>query len=135
MRGELGFATKMPPVHCRRCASRSGCRSASGGVTAIQDTGLLSSVAGYKSPYIPQIETNALSVETASLNLPAAAGSSIAQGATASEPVAELAAAAAQLLGIDRIIPGLRIWVGGQWFYVTGILSRDTYAPSSTLRF
>src|SRR5580698_9729614 len=104
------------------------------GVTAVQDTGLVSNVAVYKSPYIPAIETNALSVEASSLNLPAVAGASLAQGgylnaATAREPVAVLGAAAAQLLGIDRMVPGLRIWVGGQWFYVGGILGQDTYVP------
>jgi putative ABC transport system permease protein len=104
------------------------------GVAAVQDTGLISNVGAYKSPYIPPIETNALSVEASSLNLPAVAGTSIDQGsylnaATASEPVAVLGAATAQLLGVDRIVPGMRIWVGGQWFYVTGILSKDTYAP------
>ena len=40
-----------------------------------------------------------------------------------------LGAAAARLLGIDRIRPGMRIWVGGQWFYVTGILNPAAYAP------
>jgi putative ABC transport system permease protein len=35
--------------------------------------------------------------------------------ATAREPVAVLGYEAAQLLGIDRIWPGMRIWVGGQW--------------------
>src|SRR5260370_27474323 len=48
---------------------------------------------------------------------------------TAREPVAVLGAAAAQRLGIDRIRPGMRIWAGGMWFYVTGILNPDTYAP------
>src|SRR6266851_1718254 len=43
--------------------------------------------------------------------------------ATAREPVTVLGAAAAQRLGIDRIRPGMRIWAGGQWFYVTGILN------------
>ena len=33
-----------------------------------------------------------------------------------------LGAATAQLLGIDRIYPDERIWVGGQWFYLAGIL-------------
>jgi putative ABC transport system permease protein len=104
------------------------------GVTAVQDTGTVGNVYAYKSPLIPSIETNALSVEAATLNLPAAAGTSLAQGrflnaATAREPVAVLGAVTAQLLGIDRIRPGMRIWVGGQWFYVTGILNRDTYAP------
>jgi putative ABC transport system permease protein len=45
-----------------------------------------------------------------------------------------LGATTARLLGIDRVRPGMRIWVGpggtaGQWFYVTGILNPDTYAP------
>jgi putative ABC transport system permease protein len=104
------------------------------GVTAVQDTGSVGNVYAYKSPLIPSIETNALSVEAATLNLPAVAGTSLAQGgflnaATAREPVAVLGAVTAQLLGLDRIRPGMRIWVGGQWFYVTGILNRDTYAP------
>ncbi|HEY6792676.1 MAG TPA: ABC transporter permease [Trebonia sp.] len=104
------------------------------GVTGVQDTGAVNGVNVYKSPLIPSIETNALSVDAASLNLPSVAGTSVAQGqflnaATAREPVAVLGAAAAQLLGIDRILPGMRIVAGGQWFYVTGILNPDTYAP------
>jgi putative ABC transport system permease protein len=104
------------------------------GVTAVQDTGSLGGVSAYKSPLIPTVQTNALSVDAATLGLPAVAGTSVAQGrflnaATAREPVAVLGAATAQRLGIDRIRPGLRIWAGGTWFYVTGILSKDTYAP------
>jgi putative ABC transport system permease protein len=104
------------------------------GVTAVQATGSLGAVSAYKSPLIPAVQTNALSVEAATLGLPAVAGTSVAQGrflnaATAREPVAVLGAATAQRLGIDRIRPGLRIWAGGTWFYVTGILRPDTYAP------
>jgi putative ABC transport system permease protein len=36
---------------------------------------------------------------------------------------------AAQRLGIDAIWPGERIWVGGMWFYVTGILRPAVPAP------
>jgi putative ABC transport system permease protein len=59
---------------------------------------------------------------------------SVAQGryldaATASEPVAVLGPAAARLLGIDRIWPGERIWLGGRRFYVRGILDPATLAP------
>jgi putative ABC transport system permease protein len=104
------------------------------GVTAVQATGTINGVTVYKSPLIPSIETGAISVDAATLGLPAAAGTSIAQGqflnaATARQPVAVLGAAAAQRLGIDRIRPGLRIQAGGQWLYVTGILHPDTYAP------
>jgi putative ABC transport system permease protein len=104
------------------------------GVIGVQDTGTVGGVGVYKSPLIPPIETNGLSVDAATLNLPAVAGTSLAQGrflnaATAQRPVAVLGAATARRLGIDRIRPGMRIWAGGQWFYVTGILNKDTYAP------
>ena len=54
--------------------------------------------------------------------------------ATAREPVAVLGAAAAQRLGIDRLFPGERIWLGqsptaGMWFYLVGILGSATLAP------
>ena len=104
------------------------------GVTSVQDTGTVSGVDVYKSPYIPAGETNALSVDAATLNLPATAGTSLAQGrylnaAIEREPVAVLGAAAAQRLGIDRIRPGTRIWADGQWLYVTGILNPAAYTP------
>jgi putative ABC transport system permease protein len=104
------------------------------GVTAVQDTGAVGGVNVYKSPLIPTVETNALSVEATTLGLPAVAGTSLAQGqflnaATAREPVAVLGAATAQRLGIDRIRPRMRIWAGDMWFYVTGILNKDAYAP------
>jgi putative ABC transport system permease protein len=104
------------------------------GVTAVQATGAVHGISVYKSPYIPAIETNALSVDAATLGLPAVAGTRLVAGrfldpATAREPVAVLGAAAARLMGIDRVRPGLRIWIGGQWFYVSGILGPAAYAP------
>jgi putative ABC transport system permease protein len=104
------------------------------GVLGVQDIGSAGGVDVYKSPLIPSIETSGLSVDAATLGLPAVAGTSLAQGrflnaATAREPVAVLGAVTAQLLGIDRIQPGMRIWAGGQWFYVTGILNHAVLAP------
>jgi putative ABC transport system permease protein len=104
------------------------------GVTAVQATGTVGGVNVYKSPLVPSVETNGLSVDAATLGLPAVSGTGLAQGrylnaATAREPVAVLGAVTARLLGIDRIRPGMRIWADGQWFYVTGILNPDTYAP------
>jgi putative ABC transport system permease protein len=103
------------------------------GVTAVQYTGTVSASA-YRNPLIPPVNTNALTVAASSLGLPLVIGTSMAQGrylnaATASKPVAVLGAVAAQRLGIDRIWPGERIRVGGQWFYVTGILNPATLAP------
>jgi putative ABC transport system permease protein len=103
------------------------------GVTAVQDTGAVD-VNVYRSPLISAIHTNGLSVDAASLGLLHAVGTSVARGsylnaATARQPVAVLGALAAQYLGIDRIWPGERIWLGGQWFYVTGILKSAVLAP------
>jgi putative ABC transport system permease protein len=97
------------------------------GVTDVQYTGTVSGDV-YRSPLVPSIDTDGLGVEAASLGLRAVASASIAEGrylnaATAREPVAVLGYDAAQLLGVDRIWPGERIWVGGQWFYVVGILN------------
>jgi putative ABC transport system permease protein len=104
------------------------------GVTNVQDTGTVDAKV-YRSPLIPAINTNGLTVNAASLGLPAAVGTSVVQGsylnvATARQPVVVLGAGAAQLLGIDHLWPGQRIWLGGQWFYVTGILAPATLTPT-----
>jgi putative ABC transport system permease protein len=104
-----------------------------GPVTEVEATGSLSANV-YRSPLIPTINTNGLSVQAASLGLPATVGTSVAQGrylnaATARLPVAVLGSAAARRLGIDRLFPGERVWLGGQWFYVAGILSSAPLAP------
>ena len=106
-----------------------------GGVQQVQSTGAVSGANAYRNPYIPSVDTNALTVQAASLDLLPVVATSVAQGhylnaATAQEPVAVLGAAAAQRLGIDRIYPGERIWVGGQWFYVAGILNPAVLAPA-----
>jgi putative ABC transport system permease protein len=103
-------------------------------VWTVQDTGTIGNANAYRSPLIPTVETNALSVNAASMGLLHAVGTSIARGAwlnaaTAREPVAVLGSAAAQRLGIDRVWPGERIWAGGQWFYVAGILRPATLTP------
>jgi len=105
-----------------------------GPVTQVEDTGSVTGVNVYRSSLIPAIETNALGVQAASLGLLPAVRTSIAQGhylnaATAREPVAVLGAAAAQRLGVDRVFSGERIWLGGQWFYVAGILRPALLAP------
>ncbi|HEX3922281.1 MAG TPA: ABC transporter permease [Streptosporangiaceae bacterium] len=104
------------------------------GVYAVQDTGSVNDVNVYRSPLIPAVNTNALSVDATSLGLPAAAGTSVAEGeflnaATRGEPVCVLGAAAAQLLGIDRVFPGERVWAGNMWLYVAGILKPDVLSP------
>jgi putative ABC transport system permease protein len=103
-------------------------------VTGVADTGAVTSADVYRSPLIPSVDTNALTVQAASLNLLPALGTSVAQGsylnaATANEPAVVLGAAAAQRLGIDHVYRGQRVWLGGMWFYVIGILTPAVLAP------
>jgi putative ABC transport system permease protein len=103
-----------------------------GPVTEVEETGS-TSASVYRSPLIPSINTNALSVQAASLGLLPTVGTTIAKGrylnaATARLPVAVLGADAAQRLGIERIYPGERVWLGGQWFYLAGILEHAPLA-------
>jgi putative ABC transport system permease protein len=104
------------------------------GVSQVVETGTVSGDV-YRSPLIPTVDTNALSIDAASLGLLHTVGTTVAQGsylnsATAREPVAVLGAAAAQRLGIDRVFPGERIWLDNMWFYVTGILKPAVLAPA-----
>ena len=105
------------------------------GVEQVQSTGTVSGVSAYRNPYVPPVDTNALTVQAASLGLPSVVATTLARGiflnaASAQEPVAVLGAAAAQRLGIDRVYRGERIWVGGHWLYVAGILRPAALAPA-----
>jgi putative ABC transport system permease protein len=105
-----------------------------GPVYDVQDVGSISDANVFKSPLVPSVDTNALSVDAASLGLPGAVGTTVAQGqylnpANQNEPVVVLGAAAAQRLGIDHTFAGPRIWVGEMWFYVIGILNQALLTP------
>lgn len=105
-----------------------------GGVQRVQSTAEVSGANAYRTPYVPSVDTNGLTVRAASLGLLPVLATTVSQGrylnaATAEEPVAVLGVAAAELLGIDHIFPRERIWVGGQWFYLGGILAPAVLAP------
>jgi putative ABC transport system permease protein len=105
------------------------------GVQQVQSTGTVTGANAYRNPFIPAAETNGLTVQAASSGLLAAVGTSVSTGrylnrATAQEPVAVLGASAAQSLGIDHVHRGQRIWIGGQWFYLAGILRPAVLASS-----
>jgi putative ABC transport system permease protein len=103
-------------------------------VTQVEETGTVDGDV-YRSPLIPSIDTNALSIDAASLGLLHTVGTTVAEGsylnaATAQEPVAVLGAAAAQRLGIDRVYSGERIWADNVRLYVAGILNPAVLVPN-----
>jgi putative ABC transport system permease protein len=104
------------------------------GVTQVETTGAVKGASVFRNPYIPSADTNALSVQAASLGLLHTMGTGVAHGsylngATATKPVAVLGSVAAQRLGINEVYQGERIWLGNQWFYVAGILNPAVLAP------
>jgi putative ABC transport system permease protein len=87
----------------------------------------------YRSSLIPVANSGGLQVQATSLNLLSVLSTGIARGswlnaATAREPVAVLGAVAAERLGIDRVHAEQRIWLGGRWFNVAGILEPSPLA-------
>ncbi len=105
-----------------------------GSVQLLAHTGLVKRGKVYRNPLIPVGNTGGLEVQAASLNLPSVLGTGIARGTwlnegTSHAPVVVLGAVAASQLGIDRVSPGKRIWLGGQWFSVAGILKPSPLAP------
>jgi putative ABC transport system permease protein len=105
------------------------------GVQQVQSTGVVSGANAYRTPYIPSVDTRGLTVQAASLDLLPVLATTVAEGhwlnaAIAQEPAAVLGAATARLLGIDHIYPGERLWVGGQWFYLVGILKSAVLASA-----
>ena len=101
-----------------------------GNVRQVAHTGLVTEAKVYRNQLIPAGSTGGLQVRATSLNLLAVLGTGVARGSwlnagTAHEPVAVVGATAAQRLGIGRLYPDQRIWLGHQWFHVVGILDRS----------
>jgi len=103
-------------------------------VQLVAHTALMKDKYVYRSSMIPVGETGGLQVRATSLNLLSVLGTGLARGdwlnpGTAREPVAVLGSVAAQQLGIDRVYTDRRIWLGGQWFNLAGILQPSPLTP------
>ena len=83
---------------------------------------------------IPSEITGGIAVYAARPDLLSVFGGSVRDGvflnnATVNYPAAVLGSVAAQRLGIDRLDTPIRIYIGGQWFTVVGILNEVPGAP------
>jgi len=108
------------------------------GVEHVAATAELGNENVYRSDKIPSYETGGLAVRVASATLLPALNGRLLSGvflnrATAHYPAAVLGFQAAKSLGIARIGPSTRIWLGGHWFAVVGILRPLPLAPEIDL--
>ncbi|MDQ6928849.1 MAG: ABC transporter permease [Actinomycetota bacterium] len=79
-----------------------------------------------RSDVVPSEQTGGITVKAADPKLLSTLGGTVASGrfldaTTARYPAVVLGAVAAQRLGVAA--PGTRVWLGGQWFQVEGILN------------
>jgi putative ABC transport system permease protein len=103
-------------------------------VQLLAHTGLMKDEKVYRNSMIPAGDSGGLQVRATSLNLLSVLNTSVARGnwlneGTALGPVAVLGSDAAARLGIDRVQPDQRIWLGHQWFNVAGILKPSPLEP------
>ncbi|HEV3103298.1 MAG TPA: ABC transporter permease [Candidatus Dormibacteraeota bacterium] len=103
-------------------------------VQQVADTALMKDEKVYRNSMIPVANTRGIEVRATSLNLLSVLSTGVARGdwlneGTAGEPAAVLGSVAARQLSIDRVFPDQRIWLGGLWFNVAGILNPSPLAP------
>jgi putative ABC transport system permease protein len=104
------------------------------GVNRVAPTAELDGVSVYRSDQIPVYRTNGLTVRAADPSLLSTLDVALARGtyldaATARYPTVVLGHDAAQQLGLADLDPTTRIWIGGRWFVVIGILRPVELAP------
>ncbi|GAA2082024.1 ABC transporter permease [Actinomadura alba] len=104
------------------------------GVLHVAPTAQLMEAQVYRNDHVPSGQTGGLAVRAGDGSLLAALDGSMAGGrflnaATARHPVTVLGAEAARTLGVTRPDPGARVWIGGHWFTVAGVLEPLPLAP------
>jgi putative ABC transport system permease protein len=109
-------------------ATADGMVARIGPVTSVTQIAGINNAYVYRSPFIPAINTNGISVTASDPALPATLGATVAHGvflnaATARYPAVVLGAEAASLLGITSLARPTQVWLGGHWFTVVGILN------------
>jgi putative ABC transport system permease protein len=105
-----------------------------GGVSRVAATAQLAGVNVYRSDQIPAFQTGALAVRACDPGLLATLDGRLRHGgflnpATARYPATVLGWQAATALGINRLDQPTRVWLGGRWFTVVGILEPLPLAP------
>ncbi|MFE9855210.1 ABC transporter permease [Streptomyces sp. NPDC005780] len=103
-----------------------------GPVRQVAATGEIKAAAVYRNDRIPVGHTGSIRVAAADPELPAAIGATVGTGrwldeATQEYPAVVLGAQAARRL--DAYTPGTRLWLGGTWFSLVGVLRPAPLAP------
>jgi putative ABC transport system permease protein len=115
-------------------ARASGMLGRIDGVSRVAATAQLEGVNVYRTDQVPAFQTGGLAVRACDPGLLAALDGQLRHGsflnpATARYPTVVLGDQAAKTLGIARLDQPTRVWLGGRWFTVVGILEPLPLAP------
>lgn len=117
-----GFGEREPlPEHALESVLRQDDVETAAAVGSVEDVGV------YRNQFVPVPETKGIGVVAGWGDVPRVLGGELASGrwiddAADAAPQAVLGAEAAAALGIDRVRPDSRIWTGGTWVQVVGVL-------------
>jgi putative ABC transport system permease protein len=105
-----------------------------GPVESVTATGYVSGAHVYRNDRMPKGETGSVAVLAARDDLLGTVGATLASGtwlnpATDRYPAVVLGARAAARLGIGTTSRAVRVWLGGHWFTVVGVLAPVPLAP------
>ncbi len=103
----------------------------------VEVTSTISAVDGanvYRTDYVPEGQTNGITVQAVDLTLIDTLAGSVADGAwlsnaTAGYPTTVLGSVAAERLGIHEVTGTQQVLVGNEWFTVAGILNEFELSP------
>jgi putative ABC transport system permease protein len=103
-------------------------------VESVTAVGYVPGAAVLRTALVPAVDSGGISVLAAQPGLLRTLGGRVAHGmflnaATQRYPAVVLGAVAAQTLGIDRVLPGTQVYLGGRYFTVIGILRPVPLAP------
>jgi putative ABC transport system permease protein len=99
-------------------------------VISVAPTAQLAALNVYRNDHVPAGQTGGLAVRAADETLLATLDGSLLTGRFLNAgPITVLGYAAATTLGIKRAGPRTRVWLGGHWFTVAGILDPVALAP------
>jgi putative ABC transport system permease protein len=90
----------------------------------------------YRNDKIPKEKSGGIAVTAARTDLIGTVGGTVRSGtwlnaATSKYPAVVLGSTAARRLGITAAGPAVRVWLGGQWFTVVGILNPVSLVPAT----
>ncbi len=115
------------PESARDTARRIGPVAEAAGITSVPET-------VRRTQLVDEAITGGIQVVAADESVLGAVSGRMAHGrfldgASSTQPTVVLGADAARRLGIDDLDPRPRVWLGGQWFVVIGILEPTPLAP------